>query len=592
MLKSRKIRTRIADNHSVYMDPYVWFPTALNIENSSKPSFELKYNKNYASGRQRVFTVSSEFRDLDRAIKPDVLHPCTTIPVVNMNTQDGTTICSKLLNETNKKYQHKKGKTRRHYYAVNNVQTMAADLNVPASEDAKVMKILSTPESTLRRMEFKDYYGTRVGRKNQQLKFIYNFDNWVTCRVVREEPDPNNLGQTIYYYNPREFQSLPMTPNIKTIWTQKSVFIPVRFGIDVRPLPESEALTPFGVNAFLNEQSNNFAQNINDPLRSLQQQAQQARQPQQQPAAQPDDDNQPVVEHPSDTTVETVGNIVAVTVKKMRDFLGNKMRGTNYVQRVQNFFSDCKQCDWDYDTLVSKYNIRSEIYMRILETITQPEYRESDKQFWDTVRKIHLNKGDEDYVFQPAATVDNVVEPAVSLRETQLPKVVAPPAEIPQNETASLDQQPPKVAATQPAEPAKPIFAEQPATQPATQPAESPSPKVIMPIDDGNEPDQQSIKSDPQYSRLQNMRKQKINELVKLIKSKTKFINRLPACMRSYSISGDTATIVDSILNNKKYEPEELYRIYTADLRENAAEYENDINKIDELFGIILSLPE
>ena len=585
MLKSRKIRTRIADNHSVYMDPYVWFPTALNIENSSKPSFELKYNKNYASGRQRVFTVSSEFRDLDRAIKPDILHPCTTIPVVNMNTQDGTTICSKLLNETNKKYQHKKGKTRRHYYAVNNVQTMAADLNVPASEDAKVMKILSTPESTLRRMEFKDYYGTRVGRKNQQLKFIYNFDNWVTCRVVREEPDPDNLGQTIYYYNPREFQSLPMTPNIKTIWTQKSVFIPVRFGIDVRPLPESEALTPYGVNAFLNEQSNNFAQNINDPLRSLQQQAQQAQQPQQQPAAQPDDDNQPVVEHPSDTTVETVGNIVAVTVEQMRKFL-EKKTGSNYQQRADNFLLDCRKYNWDYNTLVRFYG-SNETYRRILETITQPEYRESDTKFWETVKKVHLKKGDDNYAFQPATTVETAVEPEL-------------PAEPPQNETASLDQQSPSVAATQPAEPAKPIFAEQPATQPVTQPAtqpvtqpaESPYPKVIMPIDDGNEPAQQPIKSDPQYSRLQNIRKQKINELVELIESKTKFINRLTACMRSYSISGDTATIVDSILNNRDYEPEVLYRIYTADLRKNAAEYENDIDKIGELFGVILDLPE
>ena len=447
MLKSRKIRTRIADNHSVYMDPYVWFPTALNIENSSKPSFELKYNKNYASGRQRVFTVSSEFRDLDRAIKPDVLHPCTTIPVVNMKTQDGTTICSKLLNETDKKYQHKKGKPRRHYYAVNDVQTMDTDLNVPASEDAKVMKILSTPESTLQRMEFKDYYGTRVGRKNQQLKFIYNFDNWVTCRVVREEPDPNNLGQTIYYYNPHEFQSLPMTPNIKTIWTQKSVFIPVRFGVDVVAEKQAEALTPY----LNNLQADNMRdEDNNENVRGFIEHH-------------PDDsfdvpdepDDQPVVEHPSDSSVKVIRNIVAVTVKKMRDFLGNKMRGTNYVQRVQNFFSDCRQCDWDYDTLVSKYNIRNEIYMRILETITQPEYRESDKQFWDTVRKIHLNKGDEDYVFQPAATVDNVVEPSNSS------------AEIPQNETASLDQQP--VEST---EPAKPIFAEQPVTQPAVQPVQ------------------------------------------------------------------------------------------------------------------------
>lgn len=62
-------------------------------------------------------------------------------------------------------------------------------LVVPTNEGAKVEKIINMTEQQLAAMEFKDYFGTRIGRKGQSLQFIYNFDNWVFARVANVKVD-------------------------------------------------------------------------------------------------------------------------------------------------------------------------------------------------------------------------------------------------------------------------------------------------------------------------------------------------------------------------------------------------------------------
>lgn len=243
MNKSKRLRISITQSDNKYYNPYIWLTKEITIDNSKQPTFDIKVNKNYAVPSKRTFRFSDEYKDIGRAIKPDVYHPTSFEQSVNMKNAEYSTICEKYINNTNKKYEHKKKSTRRKYYATPSVKTVDnTNMNVPTSEDAKVMKVLGTPETTLQRMEMKDYYGTRVGRKGQALKFIYNFDNWVQCRVAREETD--NMGQVVYYYNARDWQSLPMTPNIKTIWTQKGIFVPVRFGTDVKEIPSVSAIIP------------------------------------------------------------------------------------------------------------------------------------------------------------------------------------------------------------------------------------------------------------------------------------------------------------------------------------------------------------
>ena len=199
-MKSHKIRTFIPEDKSPYANPYTAFPAERNIGNT-KSSFDLRYNKNYKVNANRVFTISSEYRDIDRAIKPDLLHPSTLDRILNMDTQDGTTACVDLLNQTDKKYLHKRGKPKRHFYAVTTAATINADIGVPTSEDAKVAKVLATSPMQLEKMLFKDYYGTRMGRKNSptELHMIYNFDSWLVARVVKEDPD-KVTGQVTYYY--------------------------------------------------------------------------------------------------------------------------------------------------------------------------------------------------------------------------------------------------------------------------------------------------------------------------------------------------------------------------------------------------------
>ena len=237
MLKRSKIRVHppIADHNE---NPYIWLPQEYNMKNTDKISYELRYNKSHVHDRKRMYKLSSEIRDL--GVKPD---PVVNVPVVDMSNQIGTTVCVDMINSTAKRFQHKKGRPKRLFSPVSTKATIDENIGVPTNEDAKVEKIINMTEQQLAAMEFKDYFGTRIGRKGQSLQFIYNFDNWVFARVANVKVD-QATGKITYYYNPSEFSALNMVPSIKNIWKQKTIYIPVRFGIDVMPIEQSEALIP------------------------------------------------------------------------------------------------------------------------------------------------------------------------------------------------------------------------------------------------------------------------------------------------------------------------------------------------------------
>lgn len=453
-MKSRKIRTFIPEDKSLYANPYISFPTERNI-NNTKSSFELRYNKNYKVNSKRVFTISSEYRDIDRAIKPDLLHPSTLDRILTMENQDGTTACADLLNQTDKKYQHKRSKPKKHYYAVTKTATIAADIGIPTSEEAKVTKVLATSPMQLEKMLFKDYYGTRVGRKNSppELHMIYNFDNWLQVRVCKEDPD-KVVGRTIYYYNPSEMRPLEMNAFAKTIWTQKSVYVPVRFGTDVVPLQPSSSstaiTTPVDVNASLQDWQKGFEDKIFGRLNELSSQYQQA----QQYVYNDDDSGYTFEEIPESMNVSykpsQKGSVTGVTggvdlkVNTVRNLLKKIWRGkSSYSAKVDSFLDICKKKDWDPDKVLDVGKIKNTKDLNdndkeVIRLICNSYYRDYDTKWWDLVRTGAELRRPEKTGAQP---MPNIQPAQPTVQQPTVPTVPTGVTVPPQNETVSLDQQ-------------------------------------------------------------------------------------------------------------------------------------------------------
>lgn len=479
-MKSRKIRTFIPEDTSVYANPYISFPAEKNI-NNTKSSFELRYNKNYKVNSKRVFTISSEYRDIDRAIKPDLLHPSTLDRILTMENQDGTTACADLLNQTDKKYQHKRSKPKKHYYAVTKTATIAADIGVPTSEEAKVTKVLATSPMQLEKMLFKDYYGTRVGRKNSppELHMIYNFDNWLQVRVCKEDPD-KVVGRTIYYYNPSEMRPLEMNAFAKTIWTQKSVYVPVRFGTDVVPLQPSSSstaitTTPVDINASLEDWQKGFEDKIFGRLNELSSQYQQQN-------VNTSDNGYTFEELPESMNVSYLsrkGSVAGVTggvdlkVNTVRKLLKKIWRGrSSYSAKVDSFLNICRKKNWDPDKVLDAGKIKNTKDLddndkEVIRLICNPYYRESDENWWNLVRTGAELRRPEKTGAEPVPNIQSSPTGIVEQQDTQIPAVPTGVAVPPQNETVSLDQQPVQQPVQQQAQtpeqsqPAQSVFTDQ-----------------------------------------------------------------------------------------------------------------------------------
>lgn len=493
-MKSRKIRTFIPEDTSLYANPYISFPAERNIDNT-KSSFDLRYNKNYKVNSKRVFTISSEYRDIDRAIKPDLLHPSTLDRILTMENQDGTTACVDLLNQTDKKYQHKRSKPKKHYYAVTKTATIAADIGIPTSEEAKVTKVLATSPMQLEKMLFKDYYGTRVGRKNSppELHMIYNFDNWLQVRVYKEDSD-KVVGQTIYYYNPSEMRPLEMNAFAKTIWTQKSVYVPVRFGTDVVPLQPSSSSTaitstPVNINASLEDWQKGFEDKIFGRLNELSSQYQQqtAQQAQQ---AQPDQQAQPV-QQAQQSIPDGVIDYVTVTVGGVRSILKNINWGKLYVngkkefnsfdRKCDEFLAECRSKNWSPAAIINAFEITNKNDIRTLQNLCE-EYLANghNEDFWNIVKKSRVIGSENliSYEFHPSnhpsqQPVEQPVEQPVQQPATQAQQAVQQPAQTPEQ-----------------SQPAQSVFTDQ--QQPATQqeqPQQDEQTSNVVHIDNMQDPD-------------------------------------------------------------------------------------------------------
>ena len=395
MLKRSKIRVHppIADHNE---NPYIWLPQEYNMKNTDKISFELRYNKSHVHDRKRMYKLSSEIRDL--GVKPD---PVVNVPVVDMSNQIGTTICVDMINSTAKRFQHKKGRPKRIFSPVSTKATIDENIGVPTNEDAKVEKIINMTEQQLAAMEFKDYFGTRIGRKGQSLQFIYNFDNWVFARVVNTVPD-QATGKITYYYNPSEFSALNMVPSIKNIWKQKSIYIPVRFGIDVMPIEQSEALIPANaVDPVGDMRGQENYNNVQDFMR----------------------------QHPNvainmpQSQVQLVNKqIINLTVKDMKDFLkrlgsqtikkNNKKFKASFEDKADEFYDRCTTSN--YEEVCKLYNAQSERDRNIIYTASQPQYLRC-KEFWNLVEEPHISNADSEKTVQQLSsqstnsvgTVDN-----------------------------------------------------------------------------------------------------------------------------------------------------------------------------------------
>ena len=595
-MKSRKIRTFIPEDTSVYANPYISFPAERNIDNT-KSSFDLRYNKNYKVNSKRVFNISSEYRDIDRAIKPDLLHPSTLDRILTMENQDGTTACVDLLNQTDKKYQHKKSKPKKHYYAVTKTATIAADIGIPTSEEAKVTKVLATSPMQLEKMLFKDYYGTRVGRKNspKELHMIYNFDNWLQTRVVSED-DQSVVGRTIYYYNPSEMRPLEMNAFAKTIWTQKSVYVPVRFGTDVKPMSTSSAIVP--VNDYMNQQSANFAQNVNNPPQT----AQPAQQAQQYVYSDDVDDSGYTVEFPESLNVSYIpsrkGNEAGVTggvdikAKYVREMLKKIWHGRQqtYSTRADSFLKLCTKNNWDPEKILNNAKIKkaeklTEDDKSVIRYLCNPYYRDNDENWWNIVKTGADIRKPEKTESVPVPNIQtNVTAQKTEQVQSTQPVVSTEVAVPPQNETVSLDQQP----VQQPAEQQSVIenAMNEPVRQrigrhsPAAQPVEQQAAQSVFNGD-------QKQKSGPLPKRP---REELIEKLVKLINSKDAFKNALTTfAIRKYIDGADVSIIIKNIFNSEKKSPKSLFDEYIMDLYKNpaASKYEMDIADIAGLFKAI-----
>ena len=572
-MKSRKIRTFIPEDKSLYANPYISFPAERNIDNT-KSSFDLRYNKNYKVNSKRVFNISSEYRDIDRAIKPDLLHPSTLDRILTMENQDGTTACVDLLNQTDKKYQHKKSKPKKHYYAVTKTATIAADIGIPTSEEAKVTKVLATSPMQLEKMLFKDYYGTRVGRKNspKELHMIYNFDNWLQTRVVSED-DQSVVGRTIYYYNPSEMRPLEMNAFAKTIWTQKSVYVPVRFGTDVKPMSTSSAIVP--VNDYMNQQSANFAQNVNNPPQTAQQaqQAQQPAQTAQQTAqtAQVNDGEDPLDEFLQVTTTH-IRNVYSY-IEKHRKW--GPYKPTDMEGKTKRFRQICEQYNWSDSAIIDHFGISKD--------------DENVKDLRDAIKNLcieHNAQGDDERFWEIVGTKGPLIDNNRTYRYGSKP--VEQPVEQPAEQQTATQAQPVQQQPVQ-QQPAEQQPVQQQTAQPVAQPATSvfegtPVPTVIAPISDEDD-----------YSKYQRTHKELINDLAKLIDSNDAFKNVLKTFAINEHIDGaNTIIIIKNIVHNKEKHPEVLYTKFIEELCKNpaASKYDSDIANIEELFGEINSTPE
>ena len=584
MLKRSKIRVHppIADHNE---NPYIWLPQEYNMKNTDKISYELRYNKSHVHDRKRMYKLSSEIRDL--GVKPD---PVVNVPVVDMSNQIGTTVCVDMINSTAKRFQHKKGRPKRIFSPVSTKATVDTNIGVPTNEDAKVEKIINMTEQQLAAMEFKDYFGTRIGRKGQSLQFIYNFDNWVFARVANVNVD-QATGKTTYYYNPSEFSALNMVPSIKNIWKQKTIYIPVRFGIDVMPIEQSEALIP--ANDYMNQQSANFAQNVNNPPQVAQQaqQAQQAaqmtEQPVEQQAAQQAQQAQQAVQPSQQSILDE--DIKYVTVDRIRNLLKNiKWIDIFGKERALKEFDDReKKADYFLDRcvlqisnpeyIINEFKIANKNDIETLEKFCKV-YRAKgyNRFFWDTVKQKKTNKDEKSISYDYNISQQPVTQPS-------RPALPAQPVEQP---------------ATQPTE--QPV--EQPTAQPTEQPVEQPTAQPAQPVEQqatsvfkGTPVPTNIAPIDDDYSKNQQKHANMINDLAKLIDSNVAFKNVLTTFTTSEGIYGaNTIILIKNIVHNKKIEPEVLYNKYITNLRENKAssQYTNEINRIEELFGEILNTPE
>lgn len=418
MLKRSKIRVHppIADHNE---NPYIWLPQEYNMKNTDKISYELRYNKSHVHDRKRMYKLSSEIRDL--GVKPD---PVVNVPVVDMSNQIGTTVCVDMINSTAKRFQHKKGRPKRIFSPVSTKATVDTNIGVPTNEDAKVEKIINMTEQQLAAMEFKDYFGTRIGRKGQSLQFIYNFDNWVFARVANVKVD-QATGKTTYYYNPSEFSALNMVPSIKNIWKQKTIYIPVRFGIDVMPIEQSEALIPANdVDPVSDMRGQENYNNVQDFMK-------------QHP-------NVAINMPQSQVQLVNKQNIINLSVKDMKDFLdrlGTPMIGkkpTSYKYKVDEFDTRCATSN--YENVCKLYNAQSERDRDIIYTASRPQYR-SCGVFWGLVEKPHISKADSEKTVQQLSSQSahsiSTVDSGLSNEVVQQPaQPVATPVEQPVQQPA------------------------------------------------------------------------------------------------------------------------------------------------------------
>ena len=484
-MKSRKIRTFIPEDTSVYANPYISFPAERNIDNT-KSSFDLRYNKNYKVNSKRVFTISSEYRDIDRAIKPDLLHPSTLDRILTMENQDCTTVCADLLNQTDKKYQHKRSKPKKHYYAVTKTATIAADIGIPTSEEAKVTKVLATSPMQLEKMLFKDYYGTRVGRKNSppELHMIYNFDNWLQVRVCKEDPD-KVVGRTIYYYNPSEMRPLEMNAFAKTIWTQKSVYVPMRFGTDVVPLQPSSSSTaitstPVNINASLEDWQKGFEDKIFGRLNELSSQYQQAQQAQQAQQSIPDG----VIDYVT-VTVGGVRNLLK-NIKWAKLYENGSTEFNSYERKCDEFLAECRSKNWSPAAIINAFEINNKNDKKTLQNLCE-EYNANghNEDFWNIVKKSRVIDSEKtlSYDYHPSNhPSQQPVEQPVEQPAAQQP------VEQPATQAQQAVQQPAQTP--EQAQPAQSVFTDQ--QQPATQqeqPQQDEQTSNVVHIDNIQDPD-------------------------------------------------------------------------------------------------------
>ena len=458
MLKRSKIRVHppIADHNE---NPYIWLPQEYNMKNTDKISFELRYNKSHVHDRKRMYKLSSEIRDL--GVKPD---PVVNVPVVDMSNQIGTTVCVDMINSTAKRFQHKKGRPKRIFSPVSTKATIDENIGVPTNEDAKVEKIINMTEQQLAAMEFKDYFGTRIGRKGQSLQFIYNFDNWVFARVANVKVDPAT-GKTTYYYNPSEFSALNMVPSIKNIWKQKSIYIPVRFGIDVMPIEQSEALIPANaVDPVGDMRGQENYNNVQDFMRQY-----------------PNVSiNIPDVQtsHNSAVRTEVIDNTDDLTVIKFQDFIKSRYK-TSYGTNATNFRNKCQELGWDYNRIINHYNITDADQKDIIRKITELQHIGTDETFWTYATNFKIKNEDKKYIYNPTAPKpEQPVQQPVEQPAVEQPAVEQPAPSTVQQIVAAPVPQPTPPTGNPPRNTAQTttVFGEQqPEQQPTAQPTSQPT---------------------------------------------------------------------------------------------------------------------